>query len=131
MYREYGEVKATRGKVHEYLGMRLDYSINGKVKVDMTKYTNKLLKEFREHYKLNGSAETPAGQDLFANKGGELLSDEMREIFHTFVAKCLFMCKRSRPDIQPTIVVLAMWVREPTSDDWKKLLRLMLSLIHI
>ena len=90
----------------------------------MTEYTNKLLEEFRNHYKLDGSAETPAGQDLFANKGGELLSDEMREVFHTFVAKCLFMCNRSRPDIQPMIAVLATRVREPTSDDWKKLLRL-------
>ena len=87
--------------------MKLDYSENGKVKVDMTDYTNKLLEEFREHYKLDGLAETPAGQDLFANKGGEVLNDEMQEVFHTFVAKCLFMCKRSRPDIQPTVAVLA------------------------
>ena len=89
-YGEYGEVKATQGKVHKYLGMRLDYSENGKVKVNMAEYTNKLLDEFCEHYKLDGSAETPAGQDLFANKGGEILNDEMREVFHTFVAKCLF-----------------------------------------
>ena len=49
----------------------------------------------------------------------------MREVFHTFVAKGLFMSKRSRPDIQPTIAVLATRVKEPTTDDWKKLLRLM------
>ena len=105
--------------------MKLDYSLNGKVKVDMTDYTDKLLEEFREHYKLDGLAETPAGQDLLANKEGEVLNDEMWEVFHTFVAKCLFMCKRSRPDIQPKVAVLAMRVQEPTSDDWKKLLRLM------
>ena len=124
-YGEYGEVKATRGKVHNYLGMKIDFSNKGKVKIDMTEYTEKLLKEFREHYKLDGSAETPAGTDLFANKGGEILSNEMREVFHTFVAKGLFMSKRLRPDIQPTIAVLATRVKEPTMDDWKKLLRLM------
>ena len=97
----------TRGNIHDYLGMKLDFSSKGKVKIDMTEYTEKLLKEFREHYKLDGDAETPAGTDLFVNKGGELLNDNMREIFHTFVAKGLFMSKRSRPDIQPTIAVLA------------------------
>ena len=35
--KDIGEVKATRGKKHDYLGMTLDYSTNGKVKVDMTK----------------------------------------------------------------------------------------------
>ena len=94
MYEEYGEVKATWGKTHKYLGMKLDNSEHGKDKVNMTNYTNKLLEEFREHYKLDGLAETPAGQDLFANKGGEILNDEMREVFHMFVAKCLFICKR-------------------------------------
>ena len=35
------------------------------------------------------------------------------------------MSKRSRPNIQPTIAVLATQVKEPTTDDWKKLLQLM------
>ena len=53
------------------------------------------------------------------------MNDEMHEIFHTFVTKGLFMSKRLRPNIQPTIAVLATRVKEPTTDDWKKLLRLM------
>ena len=32
------EVKAHRGKVHDYLGMKLDYSQNGKVKIYMRDY---------------------------------------------------------------------------------------------
>ena len=68
-YGEYREVKATRGNIHDYLGMKLDFSSKGKVRIDMTEYTEKLLKEFREHYKLDGDAETPAGADLFVNKG--------------------------------------------------------------
>ena len=42
-YGEYGEVKATRGNIHDYLGMKLDFSSKGKVKIDMTEYTEKLL----------------------------------------------------------------------------------------
>ena len=33
-----GKVKAHRGKRHDYLGMTLDYSTPGEVKVDMTDY---------------------------------------------------------------------------------------------
>ena len=94
-YGEYSEVKATHGKIHDYLGMKIDFSNKGKVKIDMTEYTEKLLREFQVHYKFDGNAETPAGTDLFTNKGGEILSNKMREAFHTFVAKGLFMSKRS------------------------------------
>ena len=91
----------------------------------MTDYTKKMLAEFREHFKLDRTAKTPAGSDLFDVKSSKLLDNATREVFHTFVAKGLFMCKRSRPDIQPTIAVLATRVWELTSDDWKKLLRML------
>ncbi len=37
MYGAHGEVKATRGNVHDYLGMTFDYSEPGKLKVDILK----------------------------------------------------------------------------------------------
>ena len=124
-YGEFGKVKATRGKVHDYLGMTLDYSKRGTVKIDMTQYTTKMLTEFRQHFKLDGTAETPAAPDLFGRKGEEILDNDMKEIFHTFVAKCLFLCKRARPDIQMATTVLATRVQEPNRDDWKKLIRVL------
>ena len=33
-----GHAKVTRGKIHDYLGMTLDYSDTGKLKVDMRDY---------------------------------------------------------------------------------------------
>jgi hypothetical protein len=41
------------------------------------------------------------------------------------VAKALFLCKRARPDIQPTIAVLCTRVKGPNEADWAKLVRLM------
>ena len=38
-----GEMKASRGKVHDYLGMVLDYSIAGEVKVSMVAYIKSML----------------------------------------------------------------------------------------
>ena len=84
-----------------------------------------MIEDFREKYKLDGVAETPAACDLFSPGTGEMLDEEKREDFHTFVAKGLFASKRARPDIQPTIAVLTTRVKEPTDGDWKKLLRLM------
>ena len=49
----------------------------------------------------------------------------MKQIFHTYVAKMLFVSKRGRPDIQVAIASLSTRVTEPDTDDWKKLVRLM------
>ena len=39
-------MKAARGKHHEHLGMTLDHSNKGKMKVDMTKCIKDMLKDF-------------------------------------------------------------------------------------
>ena len=41
------------------------------------------------------------------------------------MAKGLFLCKRARPDIQPTIAVLCTRVKKPNKSDWNKLVRLL------
>ena len=125
LYGKFGEMKASRGKVHRYLGMILDFSEDGKVSIDMREYVETMLDEFRETEDLSTVAATPAAGNLFEAGTGELLDRKRREIFHRFVAKGLFLCKRARPDIQMTISVLATRVREPTITDWKKLVRLM------
>ena len=40
-YGKFGEVVATRGKVHNYLDMVFDYRTKGKVKIDMSDYVKK------------------------------------------------------------------------------------------
>ena len=49
----------------------------------------------------------------------------MKEDYHTFVAKSLFLCKRGRPDIQTAVAFLTTRVQEPDVDDWKKLVRML------
>ena len=43
-----GVVKLKRSKVHDYLGMVLDYSHQGTVCVDMRNYVNKMIMDFPE-----------------------------------------------------------------------------------
>jgi hypothetical protein len=117
-------VKVTRGKLHDYLGMTLDYTAPGQVKIDMTKYIKAMIDEFPEE--LPGKVNCPWNENLFKHDENSVtLSKDMRESFHTFVAKGLFLCKRARPDIMPAIAFLSTQVKKPTKHDWYKLRRMM------
>ena len=60
----YGDkLTAHHGDVHDYLGMDLDYSEKGNMKVSMIKYLMNLLQEFPEE--LGDSAASPAVTHLF------------------------------------------------------------------
>jgi hypothetical protein len=127
-YGKFGEVKVTRGKILDYLGMRFDFSEPGKVKVDMIDYVKEMLDDFSEDFKPTDSAPSPAAEDSFAIGNSKKLDTERANEFHTFIAKGLWASKRARPDINPTIAVLCTWVKQPNLDDRKKLKRLMLFL---
>jgi len=113
------------GKVHEYLGMTLDFSIDGKVMIKMSDYIQKMLAELPSE--MDGEAPSPAANHLFEinETNPERLSDEMAEMFHHNVARLLFLCKRARPDIQTAVAFLSTRVKGPDMDDWKKLARVM------
>ena len=124
-YGSYGAVKATRGPIHDYLGMTFDFSEPGKVKVDMIDYMKNMVDEFPVELGPNTTSPTPAPDDLFATGNGELLDKKRAEEFHTFVAKALFACKRARPDIHTATTLLCTRVKAPNQDDWRKLVRMM------
>jgi len=42
-YGKHGRVKINRSNVHDYLGMKLDFSVNGKLKIDMRDYVKEML----------------------------------------------------------------------------------------
>jgi len=112
----------TRGDLHEYLGMMLDFSMDGKVVVRMDDYIEKVLDEAPEA--MDGEAATPAAEHLFhVNDEAEKLDAEMSDLFHSFTAKLLFLGKRGRPDIQTAIAFLCTRVASPDEDDYKKLIR--------
>ena len=126
LQQEYGQIKeitATRGKIHAYLGMTLDYSDPGKVKVDMRDYVKAMIEEFPK--KLAGTTPDPANDQLYKISLGQRLDPLKSEAFHTFVAKALFLTKRARPDIQMAVAFLCTRVKESTTYDWSKLTRVL------
>lgn len=62
-YGTHQPLKATFGKVRDYLGMSLDSTRPGKVKLKMVVYTDKILTDLLSFY--DGIAPTPASNDLF------------------------------------------------------------------
>ena len=121
---EIGILKATRGKVHDYLGMNLDFSTKGEVKIGMIDYVKEMINDFGED--VTKIAKTPAAEHLFKVRDDvENVSEEKSQRFHNIVAKGLFLCKRARIDLQTTIAFLSTRVKEPDQDDWKKLTRMM------
>ena len=53
----------TRGKIHDYLGMKIDYSEEGKVKITMEDYIKNMLEDLPDD--MQGTTKTPAAGHLF------------------------------------------------------------------
>jgi hypothetical protein len=104
-------VRATRGKVHDYPAMNLDYSIY------MKKHLEEMIKEFPKP--LPGSLRKSSwNEDIFEiHQNAKQLGNEKAKTFRTFVAKALVISKRARCDIQPAIAFLTARVQGPSNDD--------------
>ena len=112
---------ATRGNLHEYLGMNINFSQPGSVSFNMIPYITKVLHDFPE--KILGVASSPAADYLFkirAQSEAQLLPEQQAVAFHHTVAQLLFL-SRVRRDIQTTVAFLTTRVKTPDEDDWGKL----------
>ena len=125
MYGELKPLEEKTGKVHEYLRMTMEFGKEeGKCHVKQFNYVEGIIKTFPEEIKNGDVALTPASNDVFQVGESKLLNKEKRKMFHAIVAKYIFVAKRSRPDILPTISILSGRVRELNRQDWEKLKRL-------
>ena len=123
MYGKMGEVTAVHSKKFDYLGVNYDLSEPGVLKMDMIQYMKGMVDEFPMD--LTEKVEDPALPGIAAESSGGLLDKEKHQIFHTFVAKELFACKRARPDIHYAITILSTRVSKPQLSDWNNLVHLM------
>jgi hypothetical protein len=122
-----GEMAVSRGKIHKYLGMTLDYTVRGQVKISMFDYVNEILTAFdKAEPKGAGTKSSAAPANLFTvDEDCEKLQPNKAVEFHNMVAKTLYATKRARPDTCTAVAFLSTRVREPDKDDWAKLAHLM------
>ena len=122
-----GKMTVSRGKIHTYLGMTLDFTVKGEVKISMLDYVEEILTAFDKAEPNGAGTKTSAAPDnLFkVNEDCEKLKTNKAVEFHNLVAKTLYATKRARPDTCTAIAFLTTRVREPDKDDWAKLVHLM------
>jgi hypothetical protein len=121
---KFGKMSVTRGRSHTFLGMKIEFSDKGTLTIDMKEYIVEAIKDFCEDVSL--SATTPAKRDLFdVNSDATPLDKQKMELFHSIVAKLLYIAKRGRIDILLAVAFLCTRVSCSTSDDWNKLKRVL------
>ena len=92
-YGKEAPLSMTHGKVHDYLGMTIDYSMPGKVTFSMPDYVEGLIHEMPDEL-LSGQANTPAANHLFdVNDNATKLDEEQVDIYHHLTVKLLYLCK--------------------------------------
>ena len=64
-----GAMKLNRGMIHEYLGMKLDYSTQGEVKITMYNYICDIVTDFKQYDPSNKNACTPTANHLLCLTG--------------------------------------------------------------
>ena len=130
-----GKMKVSQGKVHKYLGMTLDFTTKGQVKISMVDYVKEVVDAWDKAPQLDNDGFTKvisrrgtkgkkcaAPEDLFrVDEDATKLNTEMSTAFHNIVAKALYLVKRARPDASVSIAFLTTRVRSPDVDDWRKL----------
>ena len=83
------KLKVHKGKVHDCLGMNLDYTVKGQVKIDMIKLVKDMIKHFPEQ--INNVHTTSASEKLFSmHQSPEL--DDKRRICFTILWQGLYCC---------------------------------------
>lgn len=119
----FGTLTVTSGSEHTYVGMKVDIK-NNKVHIHNIEYIKECFELFGEE--IGASAKTPGKGHLFEiNPNGKSLSQKQHRIFHSCVAKLLFIAKRGRPDMLTVISFLTTRVIKPDTDDWGKLHRVL------
>jgi hypothetical protein len=115
----------TCGKVHDYLGMTLDFSKPGEVRVTMIDYIKMILHDAPKD--MCGSASMPAANHLFqVNTVNPIpLEKDKADIYVHIVMQLLYLSQCAHPDICTPMSFLCGWLTNHDQDDYKKLARVL------
>jgi hypothetical protein len=121
-----GKMTVSRGKLHTYLGMTLNYTTCGQVKIAMLDFIDESIAAFNKADPTGSGTKTSAALENLFKVGEDCvkLRPKKAQEFHNIVAKTLYATKRARPDTCTAIAFLTTRVREPDKDDWSKLTHL-------
>ena len=132
--RKYEQLKITRGTTHNYLGMVFDISQPPLIMINQQGMIEDIISSTRtnvmsatntdSNIRSKVPPKTPAPTYLFdINVDSDLLPESLKIIFHSTVAKLIYISTRTRQDLLTTISFLSKRVSNPTQEDWRKLQR--------
>eukprot|EP00543_Licmophora_paradoxa_P013569 CAMPEP_0202464136 /NCGR_PEP_ID=MMETSP1360-20130828/60925_1 /ASSEMBLY_ACC=CAM_ASM_000848 /TAXON_ID=515479 /ORGANISM="Licmophora paradoxa, Strain CCMP2313" /LENGTH=221 /DNA_ID=CAMNT_0049087319 /DNA_START=208 /DNA_END=873 /DNA_ORIENTATION=- len=125
----FGKMTVTRGKVHAFLDMTIDYSKPGLATITMKAYLKAVILE--SGLDVQRKAATPARRTLFdIDETSTLLEETNAVTFWSVTNKLLYVSLRGRPDILLALCFLTTRAAKPTEQDELKLKRL-LEYIHV
>jgi hypothetical protein len=116
--KHFGELVISRGNKHNLLGMHVEMNRNNKtVEIEMKDQLQEAIDTFGEE--VDKSVVTPALKNLFViNSEAKKLNNEDSDMFHSVVAKLLFIMKHARPDLKTAVSFLMTRVSKSDEDDW-------------
>ena len=121
---EYGSndpLTVTRGKIHEFIGMTIDFSLKRGVAFSQYDYVKKFWNELPDDLK-GPYRKSPAPDNLFkVDRNAKVVDPKKKEQYHWATAKSLFLSQRSRYDLQLATGFHCTRVKLPTVQDWGKL----------
>ena len=121
---KFGKMSVSRGKEHEFLGLKLRYNDDGTATVSMKEHLKDAISS--SGLGIVRTAATPAKRSLFeVDEKSPLLSKSRAEIFHRTAAKLLYVAMRARMDILLPTCFLCTQVSKCTDEDELKLRRLL------
>jgi hypothetical protein len=116
---EYEKITVDEGLRMTYLGMTIIKKEHG-FEISMRSYVEDILKLYNKQIK---TCVTPAKLGLFEVTEESPMVDHV--LFHSVVAKLLYLGKRGRPDILLPVQFLCTRVKKPTVADQRKLERVL------
>jgi len=119
----FNEVRCKITNDFSYLGMHIKIH-NGYVHMSMEKFIGDLLRDYGNLITKVYSVPAIDGLCEIDNKAKSLVG-EQKKMFHTIVAKLLYLAKKLRIDICMCVAYLCTRIKDPNTDDWKKLIRVL------
>ena len=88
-------MQVNHGKVHKYLGIKLEYSAVGQVEITMLEYIDKIVDTFDKDDLTSGGTNSGAAPDIIFTVDEEKINVKQAVEFHHLVAKTLFATKKT------------------------------------
>jgi hypothetical protein len=120
----FDKMTITRGREHTFLGMDFVFPGDGTVRIKMKDYLLEAIAD--SGMGIDRTATSPARKTLFeVDDSAEPLEKGLADIFHSVVAKLLYVALRARMDILLPVIFLCSRVSKSTVEDRAKLRRLL------